>query len=139
MKKTILYMLALSALVYSCSKDDDTISNDQLVGKWNLSSQYRNVVTNNVGKRDTTNFSAGMQSWEFTKNGKVYMSVLTPVGVARDTGEYKINGSDVILGTGAASDTFKLVSISNTALQAYTKLINSSTKYTEYWFNYKKQ
>lgn len=140
MTKTVLLMLALTALVYSCSKDDDDkISNDQLVGKWDLVSQYRNVVTNNVGKRDTLNLPAGTQSWEFTKNGTVYMSVRTPGGVAKDTGEYKINGSDVILSDGPAKDTFKLLSISSTALQAYAKVINSSTKYSEFWFNYKKQ
>jgi hypothetical protein len=142
MKKVILSLLALTVLIYSCSKDDDDddkFSNDQLVGKWHWASQYRNVVTNNVGKRDTLYFPEGTQSWEFLKNGTLYLSVRTPGGIAKDTGKYKINGSDVIMSYLTSKDTFKLLSISSTALQAYKKLIHSSTKYSEFWFNYKKQ
>jgi hypothetical protein len=36
-------------------------------------------------------------------------------------------------------DTTKITKFADTELQAYKKLINSSTKYTEFWFNYKKQ
>ena len=141
MKKIVLSLLALSALIFSCSKDDDdkTSANELIIGKWGMESQYRNVVTNNVGKRDTTVIPAGLQTWEFTNKGKVYMFVQTVGGPSRDTGDYTISGSNVILKQKTLSDTFKLVSISGSALQAYKKLINSSTKYTEYWFNYKKQ
>ncbi len=133
-------MVAFAALVYSCSKDDDKDStNELIVGKWSMESQYRNVVTNNVGKRDTTKFPAGIQTWEFTSNGKAYIYVMTAGGAARDTGDYSISGSNVIIKQKALADTFKLVTISSSSLQAYKKLISSSTKYTEYWFNYKKQ
>jgi nitrous oxide reductase accessory protein NosL len=56
MKKTVFSMLALSALVFACKKDKDDnngLSEQALLGKWEMKVQYRNVVTNNIGKRDT--------------------------------------------------------------------------------------
>ncbi|MCS3796880.1 hypothetical protein [Niastella sp. OAS944] len=144
MKKTVLSVLALSALVFACKKDKDDnngLSEQALLGKWEMKVQYRNVVTNNIGKRDTLVIPEGLQAWEFLKNGIIVRHGRSVGGVTRDTGFFKLNGSNVIITEEGATkgDTTKITQFANTELQAYKKLINSSTKYTEFWFNYKKQ
>lgn len=140
MKKTILSLMVISAIVYSCKKDDDNkVNGDLLIGKWNAESQYRNVFKNNAGKRDTTVYQAGMQSWEVTKTGKVYLSVVTPGGTAKDTADYKLDGSKVILiAKNNKKDTFNITTLTSTNLQVYKKLVTGTDAYTEYWINYKK-
>jgi hypothetical protein len=144
MKKTVLSMLALCALVFACKKDKDDnngLSEQALLGKWEMKVQYRNVVTNNIGKRDTLVIPEGLQVWEFLKNGIIVRHGRSVGGVTRDTGIFKLDGSNVIISEEGATkgDTTKIIKFANTELQAYKKLINSSTKYTEFWFNYKKQ
>ena len=137
-------MLVLSALVFACKKDKDDnkgVSKEALIGKWEMKVQYRNIVENSTSKRDTLEIPTGLQSWEFLSNGKVVMHVRTPGGMSRDTGNFKVENSAVIISKPGVTkaDTTKITKFSATDLQAYKKLINSSTKYTEFWFDYKKQ
>ena len=76
MKKSIVVSsLALFALAYSCTKDTEaataTISQDQLVGKWHLTSANWNSHYDGIDNKDSARFSVGELSYEFTKDGRV--------------------------------------------------------------------
>jgi hypothetical protein len=122
MKKTVFSMLALCALVFACKKDKDD----------------DNV---NTSKRDTTTFPAGLQITEFLKNDVLVLHVRAIAGMKRDTGIYKIDGSNVIISDKGStkSDTMKINKLTGSDLQGYKKYVHSSTSYTEFWLNYKKQ
>ncbi|HEY8894514.1 MAG TPA: hypothetical protein VIM79_06850 [Niastella sp.] len=143
MKRTLLSMLALCALVFACKKDkdDDNVNKEALLGKWELKTQYRNVVENNTSKRDTTTYPAGLQITEFLKNDILVLHVRSIAGMKRDTGIYKLDGSNVILTEPGSTkaDTMKISKLDGSNLQGYKKFVNSSTRYTEFWLNYKKQ
>ena len=136
-------MLALSALVFACKKDkdDDNVNKEALLGKWELKTQYKNDVVNNTSKRDTTTYPAGLQITEFLKNDVLVLHVRAIAGMKRDTGIYKIVGSNVIISDKAStkSDTMKINKLAGSDLQGYKKYVHSSTSYTEFWLNYKKQ
>jgi hypothetical protein len=143
MKKTVFSMLALCALVFACKKDkdDDNVNREALLGKWELKTQYENDVVNNTSKRDTTTFPAGLQITEFLKNDVLVLHVRAIAGMKRDTGIYKIDGSNVIISDKGStkSDTMKINKLTGSDLQGYKKYVHSSTSYTEFWLNYKKQ
>ena len=137
-------MLALCALVFACKKDkdDDNVNKEALLGKWELKTQYKNVVENNTSKRrDTTTYPAGLQITEFLKNDILVLHVRSISGMKSDTGIYKIDGSNVIITEKGSTlaDTMKISKLDGSNLQGYKKFINSSTRYTEFWLNYKKQ
>jgi hypothetical protein len=139
-------MLALSALVFACKKDkgDDNgvkITKDSLIGKWEMKVQYRHIVDNNTSKRDTLVLPAGFQGWVFMSNDKLATYLRTPNGMIRDTGIFKVEGSNVIISKPgvAKSDTTKITKFSGSALQAYKKRVSGTNQYTELWFDYKKQ
>lgn len=137
-------MLALCALVFACKKDkdDNNVNKEALLGKWELKTQYRNVVVeNNTTKRDTTTYPAGLQFTEFLKNDILVLHVRGMAGMKSDTGIYKIDGSNVIITERGATkaDTMKISKLAGSDLQGYKKFINSTTRYTEFWLNYKKQ
>ena len=138
-------MLALCALVFACKKDKDdnnNVNKEALLGKWELKTQYRNVVENNTTtKRDTTRYPAGYKYTEFLKNDILVLHVRSSSGMETDTGIYKINGSNVILTEPGATkgDTLKISILTGSDLQIYEKFINSNIRYSEFYLNYKKQ
>ncbi len=74
MKKTIIVStLVLFALAYACTKDTEAADQfqDQLVGKWHLTSAYWNSHYNGFNNKDSAKFSVNELSYEFTKDGKV--------------------------------------------------------------------
>lgn len=146
MKKTIFSVLALSALVFACKKDKDDdngvkIDEASLIGKWEMKVQYQHIVENNTSKRDTLVLPAGFQGWVFMKNNKVATYLWSPGGMLRDTGIFKVEGSNVIISKPgvAKSDTTKITKFAGSELQAYKKRVYGTNKYTELWFDYKKQ
>ncbi|HEY8894604.1 MAG TPA: hypothetical protein VIM79_07300, partial [Niastella sp.] len=69
------------------------------------------------------------------------LHVRSSTGMKSDTGIYKIDGSNVIITERGSTiaDTMKINKLNGSDLQGYKKFINSSTRYTEFWLNYKKQ
>jgi hypothetical protein len=135
MKKTIVSMLALSALVYSCKKDDDKSTSELIQGKWNVTSIYENEFYNNMPHRDTSIYAPGAQTVEFTNKGSVYFASMSGSGTTyRDTGVYKLEGPNLIMD----GDTFKINSISGSDMQLYSKDIDNIDEYDETTVNLKK-
>lgn len=130
-------MLVLSAIVYSCKKDDKKSTSDLIQGKWNVTSVYEHYYDNGFDSRDTTVYSGTRsETIEFANNGKVYYAGSNGNGSSyRDTGVYKLDGSNLIFD---ATDTFKINSISAADLQLYSKDVYSSNEYEETTINLKK-
>jgi hypothetical protein len=132
MKKSLfLSMLALSALVFSCKKDDDKSPAELIVGKWNLVQWTDNDYYNNTNHRDTGNFQTGQYTREFLSNGKV----IDKYSSQTDTSVYKIEGSKLIIDT---YDTININSISGSDMQLYWKYSKTPTTYYEATETYKK-
>lgn len=92
-KSTVLSLVALSALVYSCKKDDDKSNAEKIVGKWNEISSIENDHYNNIDHRDTTIFPANYGTIEFQSNG----TAIEKNASYADTSTYKVDGSKLIL------------------------------------------
>jgi hypothetical protein len=92
-KSTVLSLVALSALVYSCKKDDDKSNAEKIVGKWNAISVYEHDHESGIDQRDTTTYAIGEQTLEFSNNGIAIEK--TPIW--SDTATYKIDGSKLII------------------------------------------
>lgn len=137
MKKTILSMLLLSTIVYSCNKDDDKSTSDLIQGKWNVITVYENRFYSNTNHLDTSTYAPGVETIEFVNNGTAYYAgVYSNGSTYRDTGVYKLEGSNVILDL---TDTFKINSISGSDMQWYNKsFYNGGTAYDEMTVNLKK-
>jgi hypothetical protein len=136
MKKKIVFMLALSALVFSCSKDDKKSTNELIIGKWNLVSHYENQYYNNASHLDTIHYQSGVEILDFRNNGMVYAAGVNNNGTPyKDTGDYKVEGSNVIINT---YDTLKISNISGSDLQFFTRYEYSADDWVELWANYKK-
>jgi hypothetical protein len=136
MKKKIVFMLALSALVFSCSKDDKKSTNELIIGKWNLVNHYENQYYNNANHRDTIPYQPGEEIMEFRNNGMVYGSGFDNNGTPyKDTGVYKVEGSNLIIDT---YDTIKISNISGSDLQLFSRYEYSADDWVELWANYKK-
>lgn len=120
MKKSLfLSMLAVSALVYSCKKNNDQSS---IVGKWNLLTIYDNNTVSGVNHKDTTSYPSGSYTVEFTSNGKMYEKYNS----FADTSTYKVEGSKLIVDT---YDTLKINTLSASDLQLYSKEVSGSNTY----------
>ncbi len=128
-------MLALSALVFSCKKDDKKSSSDQIIGKWTLVSHYENQFYSNAPHRDTTLYPSGYETIEFKTDGKLYIQGIDMNGPYKDTTAYKVDGSNLIL---QGQDTLKISNISGADLQLYVKYQYAADEYDELWANYKK-
>lgn len=128
-------MLVLSAIVYSCKKDDDKSPSDLIKGKWNVTTIYENQYYNNLDHRDTSTYAPGVETVEFSNNGIVYYAGVYGSGVNyKDTGVYKVDGSNLIMD----ADTFKINSISNSDMQLYYKDFYGANSYDEQTINLKK-
>jgi len=135
MKKTIGAMLALSVLVFSCKKDDDKSTSELVVGKWNVIDVIEHKYDNGVSKRDTTEYTPGIETMELTKDGKAYYYAEFSNGSsARDTMVYTVSGSKLILD----GDIFEISKITGSEMQLYSKYVYSATEYDEEWVNCKK-
>ena len=136
MKKTIVSMLAVSALVFSCKKDDEKSTQELLLGKWSVIDVIEHDYDNGVSNRDTTEYTPGIETIEFTESGKTYYAGEYSNGSSyRDTGVYKLDGSQLILDV---TDTFNISKISASDMQLYHKDVYSSNEYEEMWVNLKK-
>src|ERR1044072_562551 len=136
MKKTILSLLVLSTIVYSCKKDKDKSTSDLIQGKWNVTTIYENRFYSNTTHRDTATYAAGVETIECASGGKVYYAGVYGSGTTyRDTGVFKIDGSNLILDV---QDTFKINSISSSDMQLYSKNFYNATDYDEQTVNLKK-
>jgi len=131
MKKSLfLSMVALSALVFSCKKDDDKSNAEKIQGKWNVLSVYDNNYYGGSNHRDTSTYATGTYTIEFTNNGKYVES-----GPSwSDTSVYKVEGSNVIVDT----DTLQIRTLTSSDLQLYTKYYYSTSSYYEATANLKK-
>lgn len=124
MKKSIIVSsLALFTLAYACTKDNEaaaTISQDQLVGKWHLTSAYWNSHYDGIDNKDSARFSVGELSYEFTKDGRVIS--LSPY--YRDTLSFKIlPGQLIVLDN---HDTIKISQMGHANMQWHIKNIKSA-------------
>lgn len=136
MKKTIVSILAVSALVFSCNKDDKKSTQELLLGKWSIIDVIEHEYDNGVSYRDTSKYAPGIETIEFTASGKTYYAgVNTNGGTYQDTGVYKINGSQLIL---EVTDTFNISKISASDLHIYNKYVHNSNEYDEMWVTLKK-
>lgn len=123
MKKSIIVSsLALFTIVYSCTKDTEIaapIPQDQLVGKWHLTSASWNSHYNGIDNKDSARFSRNELSYEFTRDGRVIS--LSPY--YRDTLIYKIlPGQLIVLDN---HDTIKINNPGNARMQWHIMNIKS--------------
>jgi hypothetical protein len=123
MKKSIIVSsLTLFAVVYSCTKDTEAaapIPQEQLVGKWHLTSAHWNSHYGGIDNKDSARFSVGELSYEFTKDGHVIS--LSPY--YRDTLSYKIlPGRLIVLDN---RDSIKISRIGNAGMQWHVMNIKS--------------
>lgn len=119
----IVSSLALCTLAYACTKDTEaataTISQDQLVGKWHLTSAYWNSHYDGIDNKDSARFSVNELSYEFTKDGHVIS--LSPY--YRDTLTFKIlPGQLIVLDN---HDTIKISQMGNARMQWHIMNIKS--------------
>jgi hypothetical protein len=123
MKKSIIVSsLALFALAYACTKDTtatDPIPQDQLVGKWHLTSAHWNSHYDGLDNKASARFSRGELSYEFTKDGRVIS--LSPY--YKDTLPYKILNSRLIVLDN--HDTIKISLLANAKMQWHIMNIKS--------------
>ena len=123
MKKCIIVSsLALFTFAYSCTKDTEAaaaIPQDQLVGKWHLTSAYWNSHYDGIDNKDSARFSMNELSYEFTKDGRVIS--LSPY--YRDTLFYKILPSQLIVLD--SHDTIKITRLGNAKMQWHIMKIKS--------------
>lgn len=123
MKKSIIVSsLALFALAYSCTKDTEAaavIPQDQLIGKWHLTSASWNSHYNGIDSKDSARFSVNELSYEFTKAGQVIS--LSPY--YKDTLSYKLLlGNLIVLDN---HDTIKISRLANAKMQWHIMNIKS--------------
>lgn len=123
MKKSIIVSsLALFTVAYSCTKDTEAaapIPQEQLVGKWHLTSAYWNSHYDGFDNKDSARFSVGELSYEFTKDGRVIS--LSPY--YRDTLSYKIlPGQLIVLDN---HDSIKISRMGNANMQWHILNIKS--------------
>jgi|GEM_PF-5662097 len=129
MKKTVLSVLALTALIYSCKKDSDKKSTrDQLLGKWNSITDIDNHHYDGKDHLDTTNYPIGYSTIEFKSND----SCIQYWNGYPDYSAYKIDGSNLIFIYTNESDTVTIKSLTDTELRTYSKEIISADKYNEH-------
>jgi hypothetical protein len=132
MKKSLfLTMLALSALVYSCKKDDDKSNAEKIQGKWSMVSYYDNDYYSNTNHRDTGTYATGAYTFEFTNNGKIYQKYNSWT----DTSNYKVEGGNLIVDT---YDTLQIKTLNGSDMQLYSKETYGSSSYYESTMNFKK-
>lgn len=123
MKKSIIVSsLALFTVAYSCTKDTEIaapIPQDQLIGKWHLTSASWNTHYDGIDNKDSARFSMNELSYEFTKDGRVIS--LSPY--YRDTLIYKIlPGQLIVLDN---HDTIKITGLANAKMQWHIMNIKS--------------
>jgi uncharacterized protein (TIGR03066 family) len=114
-KSTVLSLVALSALVYSCKKDDDKSNAEKIVGKWNAIGFYENDHYNNADHKDTTIYPAGYETLEFTNSG----TAIDKTSSWSDTATYKVDGSKLIMiyKGNNDSDTLTIKTLTDSDLQ----------------------
>jgi hypothetical protein len=136
MKKTVLSVLALSALVFSCKKDDDKSNAEKIQGKWNEVSIIENAHTNGVDHRDTTKVPTGYATLEFLSNGTAYDNGAN----YKDTATYKVDGSNLILTYkgSTSSDTIQIKNLTGSDLSLYLKDMGTNGDFDETTVNFKK-
>lgn len=139
MKKGIyLSVLALSALVFSCKKDDDKKPAQELIlGKWNYTGWTDNDFYGGQPHRDTGVYAIGTRTREFLNNGLVVDKAPTWV----DTMAYKFEGGKLLTSSNrdrTKFDTLTIKAISETDLHLYGKEVESNGDYYEFTETYKK-
>jgi hypothetical protein len=129
MKKTVLSVLALSALVFSCKKDDDKKSTrDQLLGKWTLSSEIENHHYDGKDHLDTMPYPAGYATVDFKSND----SVIQVWNGQYDNSKFKVDGSNLIFQYSNNADTVIIKSLTGSELKLYSKDPYTVDEYYEY-------
>jgi hypothetical protein len=129
-------MLAITALVFSCKKDDKKSNADLIQGKWNATVFTDNDFYSNAPHRDTMNHTTGELTLEFQSNGKL---ITTEYNIWKDTSTYKVDGSKLyVTDKNSEKDTFNINAVSGTDLQLYSKEVYNASEYYEATFNFKK-
>lgn len=129
MKKTVLSVLALSALVFSCKKDDDKKSTrDQLLGKWNLTSEIENHHYDGKDHLDTTKYPAGYASSEYKSND----SCIQIWNGRYDNALFKVDGSSLIFKYTNNTDTVTIKSLTGSELKLWSKEPYTADEWYEY-------
>ena len=134
MKKTVLSVLALSALVFSCKKDDEKSTRDQLLGKWNLSSEIENHYYSGKDHLDTMPYPVGYATVDFKSND----SAIQIWNGQYDNSKFKVDGSNLIFQYKNNSDTVLIKSINGSEFRTYFKDLLTSDEYYEYTDIFKK-
>jgi hypothetical protein len=136
MKKTVLSVLALSALVYSCKKDDDKSNAEKIVGKWNEVRIIENSHTNGADHKDTATIPVGFATIEFLSSGIAYDNGPT----YKDTATYKVDGSNLILKYygNTTFDTVQIKNLTGSDMTLYAKDPGSNGNYDETTVDFKK-
>jgi hypothetical protein len=124
-------MFALSALVFSCKKDDDKSPAELIVGKWNLVSYSDNDYHDSADHKTTGTYTMGAYLVEFTNTGKQYEKYNGWI----DSALYKVEGSKLIIDT---YDTLTIKSITGSDMQLYRKKLTGANSYKESTKNYRK-
>ncbi|AEV98572.1 hypothetical protein A4D02_21535 [Niastella koreensis] len=129
MKKIVLSVLALSALVFSCKKDDDKKSTrDQLLGKWNFTSEIENHHYSGKDHFDTTKVPAGYATIEFKSND----SCIQIFNNQSDNSTFKVDGSSLIFKYTNNSDTVTVKSVTGSELKIWYKDPYTADEWYEY-------
>lgn len=131
MKKILFSMLAISALVFSCKKDDDKSNSELIIGKWDLTATYTAYTTNNVVvKRDTIKNNSGAFVLDFRNNGTVIIKTTN----STDTADYKVVGSMIL----SEGDTVNISKLNGSEMQFHNKNQYDANSFYEEWPTYKK-
>jgi hypothetical protein len=133
-KSTIVSLLALSVVVYSCKKDKDKSTQDRLIGKWSMVSAKWNDHYNGTNHYDSSSYGSGLFNVEFKSDGKVITS--SSMSADKDTSTYKMLDDKRIVFDNV--DTLTINSISDNDFQLYYKEVYQNNEYYEEWQNFKK-
>jgi hypothetical protein len=132
-KSTIVSLLALSVVVYSCKKDKDKSTQDRLIGKWSMVSAKWNEFYSGTNHYDSSSYGIGLFYAEFKTDGTMITS--SAITADKDTSIYKIiDNNKLVIG----NDTAFVNSISDNDFQLYYKEVYQNNEYNEKWQNYKK-
>ena len=128
MKKTVLSVLALSALVFSCKKDDDKSNAEKIQGKWNLIRMIDNDHYSNVDHKDTTDYPSGSYTVEFQSSG----IAIEKTANFTDSSHYTVDGSRLIFKYSNNSDTVNITTLTGSDLQVSAKEVYTGGDFYEH-------
>ncbi|THU30379.1 hypothetical protein FAM09_29930 [Niastella caeni] len=129
---TIVSMMALFVLAFSCKKDATSSTPEKLLGKMTLVSANWNEHYNGADHKDSSTLNGGGLHIEFKGDGRVISS--SPLST--DTLHYKMLDARTVM---IDNDTLIINSFTGTDLLVYFKKVkNADGDYYEEWDHFKK-